>query len=218
MRRPFNDLRSPALFGLPREDVAAVDYDRRTCEDLSFIGMALLDNAVEQLLAPTARRMLAALLLGAATLTYTHAAEPTRPHWYPLKWVVGSLDGQTQQRIALLVEASINGKPCDLQLDTGMNNAIRWHVDDGQPSTGEKVKVAVAGLVREVVAPKDALQVLGSNNFCSANGPIGSVGNAFFEHGTLTLDLRNDRFAYTSRPLLTKSVRAQPFFYPRWGS
>lgn len=167
----------------------------------------------------TARRaVLGVLLLAMMNWAGAESAGAARPPWYPLKWVIGSLDGRTQEHVAVLVEATIDGRSCDLQLDTGLNSAIRWHTDEDKSSAGEKVKIVIAGAAREVNASKETLRVLNADGPCSASGPIGSVGNAFFEQGTLTLDLRKDRFSYDARPRLFKSVRAQPFFYPRWGS
>ncbi len=47
---------------------------------------------------------------------------------------------------------------------------------------------------------------------------VATVGNAFFEHGTLALDLGNARFAFTPGPTLASNPAAHPLFYARWAA
>ena len=51
-----------------------------------------------------------------------------------------------------------------------------------------------------------------------AQSAIATVGNGFFEHGTLILDLRRSRFSFSALPLLASNKAAQPLLYARWAN
>jgi hypothetical protein len=43
-----------------------------------------------------------------------------------------------------------------------------------------------------------------------------SLGNQFFEQGTLTIDLKRDQLSFAPGSALAGDAKAVPFFYPQW--
>jgi hypothetical protein len=132
----------------------------------------------------------------------------------PFDWANGAFAGQQDVRVALLLPAELNGKPCVLQLDTGMPDAVRWHVADASPrAVPHTMTLSFAGMSRRVHVP-DAVSVpLDAEGRCA--GTSGSIGNAFFEHGTLTLDLGRARATFNAGSDLAHHAGAQPMAYRR---
>ena len=89
--------------------------------------------------------------------------------------------------------ATVNGKACYVQLDTGAN---------GRFIPADRTDAAPA----DIVIGKQTLQP-------SAECHAGTVGNAFFENGSLILDLKNTRFAYSSDAILRNDSDAAPITY-----
>jgi hypothetical protein len=154
---------------------------------------------------------LAALLSGCVA-----TAAAAVPEWHPFTWHVDSFAGDPPERLALFLPATIDGAPCLVQLDTGANGAFIWA---GQAAPGEQlpaksVTIELAGMRRQVQA--DAANLRYVNPQVCPLRAVATVGNAFFDQGTLTLDLGNARFAYAQRALLANDPAAHPLFYARW--
>lgn len=138
------------------------------------------------------------------------------PEWQPIHWYVDSFAGGPKERLALFLPAVIDGMPCLVQLDTGANGELMWRGQAGANEHLQKrlVGVELAGVRKQIWADEKNLAYL-KPEVCRQRA-IATVGNAFFEDGTLTLDLRNDRFAYTRKALLARDKSALPLFYARW--
>lgn len=140
-----------------------------------------------------------------------HSAEP---QWHSFDWASAKvLPGLPEERAALLLPAKVNGVDCRLQLDTGANNAVLWH-DGGAADTAATVSVALElDGIRMTTMTTVANAARIKPGQCDN---VITVGNAFFEQGTLTLDLGNQRYAYTAQALLAKEQAAQPLIYAQW--
>jgi hypothetical protein len=157
------------------------------------------------------RKLGLALLLSASCAV--HAATP---EWQPIQWYVDSFAGGAKERLALFLPAVIDGMPCLVQLDTGANGELIWRGQAGADEKLEKklVSVELAGIRKQIWADQKNLAYL-RPEVC-AQRAIATVGNAFFEHGTLTLDLRRSRFAFSGQALLAHDKNALPLLYLRW--
>lgn len=156
------------------------------------------------------RSSLFALLLSA---TSSQAAEAV---WHDFHFLVGDYFGRGEERLALLLPATINGVACRVQLDTGANGDILWRAAAPADKAARPVPVSLqVGDIRRTISADPASVAALQLNGCGA-GPIASLGNAFFEHGTLQLDLGRQRFAFTPAATLAGDAAALPMFYPRW--
>jgi hypothetical protein len=70
----------------------------------------------------------------------------------------------------------------------------------------------MAGVVKQYKADKRHLEQI-RNGDCKT---IASVGNAFFEDGSLILDLRNSRYKFEQAAVLASSPKTQPLIYAQW--
>lgn len=122
--------------------------------------------------------------------------------------------GAGKVRAAIVVPILVNGVECNAQLDTGAPSKVIWHrgADASLPSV--ETIVEVAGLRHAVKAKTPQLVGLESNN-CK-NEIIATIGNAYFEEGTLSLDLKENRLAFSPTGLLSKEAKAQPINYAQW--
>jgi hypothetical protein len=136
-----------------------------------------------------------------------HAAEAAA-----IEWVTAELAGRPGQRIAMLVNAQIDGKPCAMQMDTGMDSAIAWHQYPSDPGETAEVTVAFVGVTRRVAATQATRRSVAA---CTSGSPVGSLGNAFFDHGTLSLDLRAGRLSFAPGSVLATAADTQPMLYVR---
>ncbi len=118
----------------------------------------------------------------------THATE-----WIDFRWEsFGDFP-----HAAVMLPAQVNGEACYVQLDTGANGRfISAGHADGTPAD------IIIG--KQTARPSDQ---------CHA----GTVGNALFEKGTLILDLKNARFAYSDEALLRNDSDAAPITYVHQG-
>jgi hypothetical protein len=155
-------------------------------------------------------RPIVALLLACSLPCSAQATE-----WHPFRWYMSSLAGGPVERVALLLPAKINGVDCQVQLDTGANGELIWarQASSPQPGAQQPVPIELAGIRKNIPAEPANLELL-TAEVCAA-GPIATVGNGFFEHGTLTLDLGRARFAFAPQPQLAGKPEAQPLFYAR---
>lgn len=134
---------------------------------------------------------------------------------YPFEWALGDFVGKPDQRIAILVTSEVNGIPCQMQLDTGANSVVAWH--HYTPSAGKPTDVTVefGGISNQVPAALDTLESL---NGCAQRGPIGTLGNGFFDHGTLSINLKAARIGFMPGATLSLRPDARPMLYAKWPS
>jgi hypothetical protein len=161
-------------------------------------------------------RSLSALLL-VCFLPFVTPCSAQATDWQPFRWHMASLAGGPVERVGLLLPVKMNGTNCFVQLDTGVAEELIWSRQPPSPppkNTPLPVLVELAGIRKTVSADPASLELL-TPEVCAA-APIASVGNAFFEHGTLTLDLGRARFAFAPAPQLAGKAVAQPLFYARW--
>jgi hypothetical protein len=90
-----------------------------------------------------------------------------------------------------------------VQLDTGADGRF---IPAG-PATGAPVDIVIGQRTIKASVP----QPLPSGERCRA----GTVGNAFFDNGSLILDLKHARFAYSDDALLRDDADAAPITYVR---
>ena len=130
-----------------------------------------------------------------------------------LTWIGGDFAGEHTQRAALMVTARVAGRPCMMQLDTGVSDSVL--LSNAPPSLDKAVQVQVEFLGISVSVPTSA-EILGKLHECQAGESVGTLGNAFFDSGSLILDLKESIISYAPRPALAGDARAQPMFYARW--
>ena len=131
--------------------------------------------------------------------------------WHSFIWEYDQVTPERpKERVALTLPAEFDGYPCTVQLDTGMNGAFQWHGDEKGRST--RIKFEVAGVVKEYIVGEEHLEQIRKGD-CDS---IASVGNAFFEKGSLILDLRNTRYKFELAAVLASSPKAQPLIYAQW--
>ena len=114
----------------------------------------------------------------------------------------------------MLVEADVNGFRCRMQLDTGANGAIVWHQYKPSAVGAVEVSVSFAGITKQASASPETVDSL---SHCKPGDAVGTLGNAFFEHGSLSIDLKASTLTFVARPTLADRRDAQPMLYARWG-
>lgn len=145
-----------------------------------------------------------------AILPLAAAAAPPEPTWHEFDYAISSAPGTSEERVALLLRAAIDGRKCWLQLDTGAPGAVLWNGHEtGAAREAASVVIRIGDIEKTVVADTAQLAALRQGD-C---GVAGSVGNAFFEHGTLSLDFAGSRFAFTPTTTLASDHAAQPMRY-----
>jgi hypothetical protein len=80
-------------------------------------------------------------MIALATATFVVPSTADAQRSAPLTWIGGDFAGEHTQRLALTVTARVAGRPCQLQLDTGVNDALLF--SDARPSLDKPVKVQV---------------------------------------------------------------------------
>ncbi len=154
-----------------------------------------------------------AALLAIVLLAALLAAPPRARAQAPIAWQLGDFAGQPGQRLGLAVDAVVDGHPCAMRVDTGLDAAVQW--SDGAKPGKRPVDVIVefAGVRVAVPTAADKARQLAH---CDAASPAGALGNAFFETGTLAIDLKASRVRFTTGGLLAARLDAQPMVYARW--
>ncbi|QGZ41452.1 hypothetical protein IP92_00392 [Pseudoduganella flava] len=148
------------------------------------------------------------LLLACATAAGAQGANAT---WHEFDYATSSRFGP-DERLAVLLRADIDGKRCWLQLDTGAPHVVAWHQHAPAGTAPAPVSVTITvGDVRHTVSA-DAANLA---PLASAPCMAGTVGNAFFEHGTLALDFAAGRYAFVPGAALRDILEAQPMLYFR---
>ncbi|MTV53561.1 hypothetical protein [Pseudoduganella buxea] len=134
------------------------------------------------------------------------------PAWQPFTWHVDSFAGGPPEPVALFLPARIDGAPCLVQLDTGANGELMWAGAADGATAKRLLTVELAGIRRQVWADGGNVRYV-TPQVCALRA-VATVGNAFFEHGTLTLDLGNARFAFSPGPTLASNPAAHPCSMP----
>jgi len=140
-----------------------------------------------------------------------HAAAATT--WTPIQWEEAEVvPGAGKVKAALLVPIKLNGVECIAQLDTGSPSIVHYHLPF-DPNSAREITIEAAGITHKILASPNLIP--GRDGACK-NDVWLSMGNQFFENGTLTFDLKKSRIGYDAAPLLATEPGAQPFFYPQW--
>lgn len=135
------------------------------------------------------------------------------PQWHAFEWLEAEVvPGAGAVKAGVVLPIKVNGVDCYGQLDTGAPNSLIWHqqAPPGQPL--READIEIAGRHRVVLASSGQMDTLGA---CK-DGLIATIGNGFFDDGTLTLDLKNARFSFVSASSLGKEPLSSPFAFPRW--
>lgn len=157
----------------------------------------------------------AALCIGAALLGLAPPARAAAPDWQPFVWAEAEVvPGAGKVRAGILLPIKVDGVACWGQLDTGAPGGVIWTRPAGVGAADQKVTVEVAGRRRTTQASAAQLAGLRGGN-CKAE-LIATLGNAFFDDGTLTLDLNDGRFRFEAASVLGDDPRARPFDYAHW--
>jgi len=151
------------------------------------------------------------LILSLLTLCLVPIQVHAHTDWGSFVWEYDNVAlGRPKERVALTLPARFDGYRCTVQLDTGMNGAFQWHGDASGEST--PIKFELAGVVKEYFVDKRHMEQIHKGD-CES---VASVGNAFFENGSLILDLRNSRYKFEQVAVLATSPKAQPLIYAQW--
>ena len=157
----------------------------------------------------------AALCSGAALLGLAPPVHADAPDWQPFVWADAEVvPGAGKVKAGILMPITVDGVACWGQLDTGAPAGLIWTRPAGTGPADRTAVVEVAGRRRTTQA--SAAQLVGlAGGKCKAE-MIVTLGNGFFDDGTLTLDLKGSRFRFTAASLLGDDPRARPFDYARW--
>ena len=157
------------------------------------------------------RRALAITWLASVVLQLPNTAQAQATA--PLVWLNGDGPRSHEDHLALAVTAKVAGRSCFMQLDTGFNSAVRWQETESEEDPQVVVNVEFLGLAIDVGT---SAKVAGHLQHCAPGGSVGTLGNAFFESGSLTIDLKNMALRYQAGSALAGDPTAEPMFYARW--
>ncbi|WP_426339754.1 hypothetical protein ACN9MZ_26260 [Pseudoduganella sp. S-14] len=136
------------------------------------------------------------------------------PGFLPFFFVDHALyEGAPKVPAAIVLPVKVEGVDCYAQLDTGVAGAVIWHSEGGEGR--KEVTLELAGLRRAVAASSASLALLEQGR-CT-EGLIATIGNEFFEQGTLELDLAGSRYRWQQGAALQQAADAQAMRYARWG-
>lgn len=124
-------------------------------------------------------------------------------------------EGAPKVPAAIVLPVTVDGIDCYAQLDTGAPKAVIWHQRGAEGAPRKTVTVELAGQRRSVDADAANLAMLEAGR-CRQD-LIATIGNEFFEQGTLTLDLAGARYQWQQGAGLQAAADAQPMQYVRWG-
>jgi hypothetical protein len=156
-----------------------------------------------------------ACCIGGAALGPAPAAFAAEPDWQPFGWGEAEVvPGAGKVKAGIVLPITVDGVACWGQLDTGAPGGVIWTRPAGTGPADVTVTVDIAGQRRTTQASSAQLVGLRGGN-CKAEA-IATIGNAFFENGTLALDLKDGRFRFTAASLLGDDPRALPFDYAHW--
>ncbi len=159
--------------------------------------------------------MMRLTMLFLASLLFTTNCFASSAQTYPFDWVQGSLiPGTPNERVAILLPIKVNGVKCSAQLDTGASSQIYWRTKASVDQKEETIDVLVeVGPISTYLQAKPSNLLKLQEKECSN---IATLGNGFFENGSLTLDLKRSQFMYSSDAILAKMENAQPLIYAQW--
>jgi hypothetical protein len=129
--------------------------------------------------------------------------------------VTGSIGGLSERNLAMLIPIAIGNKTCDMQIDTGANGQVIWHGESNDDEPKRSVTVKLGSLEAETSAGPSTLQAVEG---CTPGNPVGTLGNAFFERGTLVIDSVRKKLSYQPGSNLAGNKNAQRFFYAKWAT
>lgn len=81
------------------------------------------------------------------------------PSWVPITFARGDLAHWHGQRLAMLAEVEVGTLRCQMQIDTGVNDAVYWQAPEQDPAE-ERVTVKLADASWEVSVAKSTLERL----------------------------------------------------------
>jgi hypothetical protein len=135
------------------------------------------------------------------------------PTWQAFEWLETEVvPGAGAVKSSVILPIKVNGVDCYGQLDTGAPNTLIWHQQADTEQPLKEFDIEIAGRHRSVKGDSAQLDILRT---CK-KALIATIGNAFFEDGTLTLDLKNARFSFAPGSMLEKEPMSHPFAFPRW--
>jgi hypothetical protein len=102
-----------------------------------------------------------------------------------------------------------------MQVDTGANGSVIWHQNASPDEPTEPIAVKL-GSIQEAASAGQA--VMRAIEGCTRGSPVGTLGNAFFDRGTLTIDSAHEQLSYEPGSGLRGRKNAKRFFYPTWAS
>jgi hypothetical protein len=124
------------------------------------------------------------------------------------------MPGAPKERMAIVLPIKVNGIACSAQLDTGAASKVIWRSKASEDQNEELVDVIFeVGPISTQLKAKPSNLVKLKDKECSN---IATLGNAFFENGSLTLDLKNSQFMVSPNAVLAKDSNAQPLIYAQW--
>jgi hypothetical protein len=104
---------------------------------------------------------------------------------------------------ALMLPAKVDGVACFVQLDTGANGRFISSGRAVADAPGREVAIEIGHHTVTARVPQAVLAALPASGDCHA----GTVGNAFFENGSLVLDLTA---SHSARPAGATKSAARP--------
>ncbi|ELX11892.1 hypothetical protein Jab_1c04800 [Janthinobacterium sp. HH01] len=129
-----------------------------------------------------------------------------------IEWIRAEIvPGEGKVNAALFMPVKLNGMDCRAQLDTGAPGIVHFH-QSFDHSAARPVVVEALGIRHEVEGPPD----LAADQGGCPQGIRLSLGNQFFEQGTLTIDLKREQLSFAMGSTLAADAKAVPFFYPQW--
>ena len=136
------------------------------------------------------------------------------PEIHPLHFAFGDFATERQVPVALLVTVKLDGRDCSVQLDTGVSHAFIPHgsVLGSEPYSAE-VFVELGSLRRAFPVSAEAKTLLAN---CTEGLAVATLGNGFFDQGSITLDLPSRSLTVEDAPILKNDASAQAFRYAKW--
>lgn len=135
-----------------------------------------------------------------------------QPEVHPLQFVIGDFANERQVPVALLTNLRIDGRPCSVQIDTGVGRAFTVHQPSDGPATSS-IDVELGSLKVTYPTPESTKRRLAE---CRLGEPVASLGNAFFDQRTVVLDFAARSLSVHEAATLQDDPRAQPFRYAKW--
>ncbi|MEB0115924.1 hypothetical protein QN395_05450, partial [Undibacterium sp. RTI2.2] len=132
--------------------------------------------------------------------------------WEPFVWEDFTSSGYVFSHAAINLPAKLNNIDCYVQLDTGANYAFGLTREFKLGGKLVTVSLQVGSIYRNVTIPEDAIKKINSLESC---GRIGLVGNAFFERGTIYINLQLAMFKFEHGSSLLNDSTSENFVYAR---